>query len=295
MASTDAHPGTGIADPDKRFYRSVWISDVHLCTRDSRSDMLYRFLDTIRCDYLFLVGDIFDLWALKRKWYWPPQYNEVLHKLLKRSRKGARVIFLPGNHDEFFRSFAEYTFGAIEIAEEFVHETADGRRLLVLHGDKFDTIVLYHRWLSVLGSRAYNYLILVNRVFNKVRRWFGLPYFSLSGAIKRKVQSAINYVTSFEDILTSEARRRGVDGVICGHIHQPLLEDRDGLLYGNTGDWVENCTALVESETGELELIWWHSEEDARCRGMAEQVLLERRPAKRATTRRLMPLPAHTE
>lgn len=248
----------------KRFYRSVWISDVHLCTRDCQAEMLQSFLESIKCDYLYLVGDIIDVWALRRRWHWPVEYNEVLHRLLKRCRKGAQVIFIPGNHDEFFRGFVGYSFGDMRIAPRAYHITADGRKFLVLHGDEFDTVVRYRPWLSHLGTWAYNYLIAINRLVNGVRRWLGKPYWSFSGAIKRRVKQAVKYLTDFERILVREAQGQGVDGVICGHIHQPALCERSGILYCNTGDWVENCTALVEHEDGRLEIIWWHQELESR-------------------------------
>lgn len=246
-----------------RHYRSVWISDVHLCTRDSRADRLYSFLDGVTCDNLYLVGDIVDIWALQKKWYWPAMYNEVIHKLLKRSRRGARVTYIPGNHDEFFREFAGYHFGNVRVALNAVHETADGRRFLVLHGDEFDTVVRHHRWLSRLGGIAYGYLITLNRLVNAIRRMFGKPYWSFSGAVKRRVKQAVSFINRFEQLVVAEAKRRGVDGVICGHIHQPALREMDGILYCNTGDWVEHCTALVELPTGEIELIHWQTDADA--------------------------------
>lgn len=248
----------------KTFYRSVWISDVHLSTKDARADMVYSFLNSIKVDYLYLVGDIIDVWALRKKWHWPNQYNEVVHKILKRSRKGARVFFIPGNHDEFFRQFVGMRFGQVKVVAQAVHQTADGRRLLVLHGDEFDTIVRYHLWMSHLGSWAYRYLIAVNRLVNWVRRLFGLPYYSLSGAIKRRVQAAVKHLTHFEEMVVREARREQADGVICGHTHQPAMQELDGILYCNTGDWVEHCTALVEHEDGRIELLHWPSELERR-------------------------------
>ncbi len=281
--SSDLHPprredaGSDDGDrPAKRSYRSVWISDVHLCTKDCQTNLLYSFLDSIKCDYLYLVGDIIDMWALKKRWHWPNQYNEVVHKLLKRSRKGAKVLFIPGNHDDFFRAFVGYRFGEVEIVSKAHHMTADGRRFLVLHGDEFDTVVLYHNWLSRLGSWAYEYLIVVNRIVNAVRRRLNKPYWSLSGAIKRKVKQAVKYLTNFEDLLAHEAKRQRLDGVICGHIHQPAIQEMQGILYCNTGDWVENCTALVEHADGRLELIWWHQETDARCGAMSQAVAIRR-------------------
>ncbi|HVP12724.1 MAG TPA: UDP-2,3-diacylglucosamine diphosphatase [Phycisphaerae bacterium] len=254
------------------FFRSVWISDVHLCSRDSQAEMVYSFLSRIKCDYLYLVGDIIDVWALRKKWCWPAQYNEVVHKLLKRSRKGARVIFVPGNHDDFFRQFAGLRFGEVKIELRTIHRTADGRRFLVTHGDEFDAAVHTHPWMAHLGDWTYQQLIVVNRLVNWVRRAMGLPYWSLSGAIKRKVKQAVKYLNNFETLLCEEARRQKVDGVICGHVHAAALRDLGGVLYCNTGDWIETCTALVEHMNGRLELIWWHEEMDARCGDMADRV-----------------------
>ena len=247
------------------FYRSVWISDLHLCSRDCQADMVHSFLSSIKCDYLYLVGDIIDVWALRRRWHWPNAYNEVMHKLLKRSRKGARVIYIPGNHDEFFRGFVGYRFGEVKIVDRAIHETADGRRFLVMHGDEFDAVVRCRPWLTHLGDWAYRQTVVLNRLVNAVRRWLGKPYWSLSGAIKRKVKQAVKYLNHFEEVLTLEARRQNVDGIICGHIHAPAMREIDGVLYCNTGDWIEHCTALVEKENGELELIWWHDVMDERC------------------------------
>jgi len=258
----------------KTFYRSVWISDVHLCTRDCQAEQLYDFLGSIRCDYLYLVGDIIDVEALRKRWWWPAQYNEVVHKLLKRARKGAKVVFIPGNHDVFFRDFIGYQFGDIEIRDRAIHTTADGRRFLVIHGDQFDALVMYHGWVSHLGSWAYGYLTLVNRVVNRLRRWFGLPYWSMSGAIKRKVKHAVRFINKFEVLLVQEAKRIGVDGVICGHVHQPAMHDLGGLRYCNSGDWIENCTAVVEHENGELEILWWHREQDKRCENLPTSVTM---------------------
>ena len=188
-----------------------------------------------------------------------------MHKLPKRSRKGARVIFIPGNHDEFFRAFVGYKFGEVTIMARAVHRTADGRRFLVTHGDEFDTIVQYHAWLSHLGSAAYRYLITINRLVNAVRRKLGKPYWSLSGAIKRKVKKAVKFMTDFETLVVREAKHSGVDGVICGHIHQPALKNLDGLVHCNTGDWVESCTALVEHVDGRLELVHWREASERRA------------------------------
>lgn len=261
------------------FYRSVWISDVHLCSKDAQVEMLHSFISSIKCDYLYLVGDIIDVWALRKKWYWPAMYNELVHKLLKRSRKGAKVIFIPGNHDEFFRDFIGYRFGDVRIAANALHQTADGRRFLVLHGDEFDAVVRCRPWLTHLGDRAYQQLVALNRLVNTVRRWMGKPYWSLSGAIKRRVKQAVKYLNDFEDILVEEAKRQCVDGIICGHIHQPALRELQGVVYCNTGDWIEHCTALVEHPDGRLEIVWWHKQLDQRVTGAPADMTLAPRLA----------------
>jgi UDP-2,3-diacylglucosamine pyrophosphatase LpxH len=248
----------------KTYYRSVWISDAHLCCRDAQADCLYDFLDSMRCENLYLVGDIIDIWSLRRKWHWTSQYNDVIHKMLKCARRGARVVYIPGNHDDFFRSYVGYNLGGIEVALNTVHETLEGKRYLVVHGDEFDTVVQYHRWLSHLGSWAYGHLITLNRLVNVVRRRMGKPHWSLSGAVKRRVKKAVKLVNRFESVLSAAAKRQGVDGVICGHIHQPAMYDIDGVHYCNTGDWVESCTALVEDERGRLSLLNWRNEFDAK-------------------------------
>jgi len=263
----------------KDSYRSIWISDVHLCTRDCQADQLYNFLSSIKCDFLYLVGDIIDIEVLRKRWWWPPFYNEVVHKLLKRARKGAKVVFLPGNHDDFFRSFVGHQFGEIEIRDRVIHTTADGRRFLVIHGDVFDGVVMSHKWLNHLGTWAYGHVTLLNRLLNHVRAWLGLPYWSMSGAIKRKVKHAVTYVNNFADTLVDEAKREGVDGVICGHVHRPAMHDLRGFLYCNCGDWVENCTAVVEHEDGELEVLWWGRQEEAqRHRATQGEVDVPARP-----------------
>lgn len=257
-------------------YRSVWISDVHLGTRDCQAELFLSFLETVSCDYLYLVGDIIDMWALKRRWRWPGAYNDIIHRLLEIAATGTKVVFIPGNHDEFFRAYCGHHFGEIEIQRRAFHVMEDGRRFLVTHGDEFDAIVLCHNWLSHLGSWAYSYLTQLNRVVNGFRRRFGMPYWSLSGFIKRRVKQAVSFINRFEDSMINEARREKVSGVICGHIHQPVMHMVEGITYCNTGDWVENCTALVEHEAGDLELLWWHSKVDDRCVRMAQEVLIAR-------------------
>jgi UDP-2,3-diacylglucosamine pyrophosphatase LpxH len=241
----------------KTYYRSVWISDTHLCSRDCRVEYLLSFLKSVKCEYLYLVGDFIDVWQLKRRWYWPQAFNNVVHKVLAKSKKGAKVTYIPGNHDEFFRNFIGYQFGGVQIRDKAIHVTADGRRMLILHGDEFDMVVQYNKWLALIGSAAYDYLVTMNRVLNLGRRKLNMPYWSLSAAIKRKVKNAVTYIGKYEAAMVHEARKENVDGIICGHIHQPAVKQIDGLLYCNTGDWVENCTALVEDEDGKLSIIHW--------------------------------------
>jgi len=238
-------------------YRSIWISDIHLGTKGSQATLLLDFLRYNESRYLYLVGDIFDNWRLRRSWYWPQPHNDVVQKILRKARKGTRVIYIPGNHDESFRDFCKHRFGRVSILKEAVHHTADGRKILVLHGDEFDGVVLYARWLAFLGDSAYSLALGMNTWFNLVRRKLGMPYWSLSAYLKHKVKNAVKYIGDFEHAVVKAARNRGADGVICGHIHTAEIREIDGILYCNDGDWVESCTALVEHMDGRLEIIRW--------------------------------------
>ncbi|XZG71518.1 UDP-2,3-diacylglucosamine diphosphatase [Chitinibacteraceae bacterium HSL-7] len=238
-------------------YRTIWISDIHLGTAGCQADYLLDFLKHTECDQLYLVGDIIDGWALKRSWYWQQSHNDVIQKLLRKARKGTRVTYIPGNHDEAARQFIGLMFGDIEIAEEVIHTTADGRRFLVLHGDRFDGVVQCARWLAIVGDRAYGITLTLNRWFNRIRARMGLGYWSLSQYLKHKVKKAVSFVSDFEAAVAAEARAKGLDGVICGHIHKAELREIDGVLYCNDGDWVESLTALVEHPNGELQIVTW--------------------------------------
>jgi UDP-2,3-diacylglucosamine pyrophosphatase LpxH len=218
---------------------------------------LLDFLKAHPSDTLFLVGDIIDGWQLRRKWYWPQAHNDVVQKLLKRARKGCRVVYVPGNHDEFAREFIDHRFGDIEVLQEAVHLTADGRKLWVIHGDYFDAVVQCAKWLAIVGDNLYEFTLKLNRHLNSLRARMGLPYWSLSAYLKQKVKKALNYVTDFEVAVANEARRRGYQGVVCGHIHRAEMRDIDGVLYCNDGDWVESRSALVENFDGTLELLHW--------------------------------------
>ncbi|WP_045223376.1 UDP-2,3-diacylglucosamine diphosphatase [Methyloterricola oryzae] len=242
-------------------YRTVWISDVHLGTRGCRDEYLLDFLRHVDCEQLYLVGDIIDLWKLKGGFYWPGLHNEILRHIFAMAKNGTRVQYIPGNHDELLRGHIGTVFNGVEIVERAVHRTADGRRFLVLHGDEFDGVVCSSRWLAMLGSEAYDLLIELNRWFNHARRILGFPYWSMSAYIKHKVKNAVNFIFSFEEALLHAAREEQLDGVICGHIHHAALrQTAGGIEYANCGDWVESCTALAESPTGELSVIRWVEE-----------------------------------
>lgn len=244
----------------KTRYRTVWISDIHLGTRGCNAALLVDFLRSMECETLYLVGDIVDGWRLRKGWYWPDSHNEVIRRILKMAHRGTRVIFVAGNHDEMLRDYANMSFGGIELALEAEHVTADGRRLLVTHGDSFDGVVLYARWLAFLGDKAYGLLLRANILFNAVRRRFKLPYWSLSAYLKRRVKNAVQYVCSFEEAVAHEAISRGFDGVVCGHIHCAEIRQLGSVTYYNDGDWVESCTALIEERTGAMRIVDWSAE-----------------------------------
>jgi UDP-2,3-diacylglucosamine pyrophosphatase LpxH len=249
---------------DAMHFRSLWISDVHLGTPGCQAHALLDFLRRTECETLFLVGDIVDGWQLRRNWFWPQAHNDVVQKLLRKVRKGTRVIFVPGNHDEFARRYLGHHFGGIEVVQDWTHRTADGRLLWVTHGDLFDGVVQCASWLAHVGDRAYEFTLRLNRHLNSLRARMGLPYWSLSGYLKHKVKRAVAYVGDFETAVAKEARRRGVDGVVCGHIHRAELREIDGIVYANDGDWVESLTALAEHADGRLEIIDWSAHPLAR-------------------------------
>ncbi|MCE7796091.1 metallophosphoesterase family protein [Sphingobium sufflavum] len=250
---------------DRRRFRTIWISDIHLGTRGCNAQMLIDFLDSVDSDTLYLVGDIIDGWALKKRLYWPTAHNDVVWRIMKRARRGTRVIYIPGNHDEMFRQFTGLNFGGVEVRRKKIHITADGRKLLVLHGDEFDAIMLAHRWLAVVGDAAYTALMALNRHVNRVRRWMGMPYWSLSKMAKHKVKNAVAFISRFEEIVAHEAERRHIDGVVCGHIHTAEIRQFGDITYYNDGDWVEGCTALVEQADGSMEVLHWAEEMAARA------------------------------
>ena len=238
-------------------FRTIWISDVHLGTTGCQAKRLLQFLRATESETLYLVGDIIDGWQLRRRWYWDQSHNNVVQTVLKKARKGTNVIFVPGNHDEVVRQFIDLDFGGIRIRDELIHVTADGKRMLVLHGDRFDGVIACAKWLAYVGDNLYTLALKINNLLNHWRARAGLPYWSLSQYLKLKVKNAVSYITSFEEALAGEARKKGVDGVICGHIHKPEIRDIDGITYCNDGDWVESLSALVEEFSGELRLVTW--------------------------------------
>ncbi len=238
-------------------YRTGWISDVHLGTRGSKAAALLEFLRDTEFEKLYLVGDLVDIWALRRAIYWPQDHNDVIQKLLRKGRKGTEFSYIPGNHDEFAREFTDQHFGGIEVMEEGSHTLLDGRKLWLTHGDYFDAVVQYAKWLAYVGDYLYEFTLRMNRHFNRVRAKLGMRYWSLSAFLNHNVKNALSYVSDFEKAVAHEAARRGYQGVVCGHIHKAEMRLIDGILYCNDGDWVESRTALVEHMDGRLELIYW--------------------------------------
>lgn len=241
----------------KKYFRSIWLSDTHLGSRGAVGEPLYGFLRDTESEYLYLVGDIIDIWKLKRRWHWPEVNDRIMALVLEKARNGTQVIYIPGNHDEALRPYAGRCFNGVAIQGEAIHETAAGLRLLVCHGDEFDCVVQQRKWLAKLGGLAYDGLLAVNRWFNHGRRLLGLNYWSFSAYLKNRVKQAVNFVGRFEDRVAAAARRHEVGGLVCGHIHQAARRELEGLLYLNTGDWVESCTALTECHDGALELLRW--------------------------------------
>jgi UDP-2,3-diacylglucosamine pyrophosphatase LpxH len=242
---------------DLKHYRSIWVSDLHLGSKSSRPDCLLDFFRHHSSDHLYLVGDMIDGWRLKKTWFWDQLHNDVIQKILRQARKGTKVFYIPGNHDQFARDHVGLRMGEIEICRTCEHTTADGRKLLVMHGDEFDSIVTHAKWLAALGSSAYEFSIFLNRWMNVIREKLGLPYWSISNYLKHRVKNATQFIDNYEHAIAEEAKRHQADGVICGHIHRADIKNIEGVEYFNTGDWVESCTALVEHFDGSMELIEW--------------------------------------
>ena len=248
------------AATERRRYRTIWISDVHLGTKSCNAAMLIDFLDHTDSETMYLVGDIIDGWRLKKRFYWPAGHNDIVWRILKRAKRGTRIVYIPGNHDEMFRQFTGLNFGGVEIRRAAFHDTADGRRLLVMHGDEFDAVMLAHRLLAIVGDTAYTLLMEANHWINLIRRRLGLPYWSLSKMAKHKVKNAVEFISCYEEVVSRAAAQRGVDGVVCGHIHTAEMREFAGIEYYNDGDWVEGCTALVEHFDGRMEILHWQHE-----------------------------------
>lgn len=251
-----------------RRVRTIFLSDLHLGTRGCQAGELLVFLRDYDCDELYLVGDIVDGWALRSSWYWPQSHNDVVQKLLRKVRKGTRLVYLPGNNDEFLRDYVGGSLGGIEIAEQAIHEGADGRRYLVLHGDQFDFVIGHAQWLAMIGDGFYTVALSLNTHLNRLRGGLGLTYGSLSSWGKLKVKKAVNFISRFEEVVGAEAARHGVDGIICGHIHHAVIRNTGRHLYLNTGDWVESCTAIVEHYDGTMELVRWAARQSAQPRSV---------------------------
>ncbi|MDE2148559.1 MAG: UDP-2,3-diacylglucosamine diphosphatase [Gammaproteobacteria bacterium] len=249
--------------------RTLWISDVHLGTPGCQAAHLVDFLKHHDCRTLYLVGDIIDGWKLRKQWYWPQEHTNVIRKVLTKAKRGTRVYYVTGNHDEFLRKFVRFglSLGNIEVVNERIHTTADGRRLLVTHGDAFDVITRYHRWIAALGDAAYEATMTANYWFNRLRARAGLPYWSLSAFAKQRVKSAVNVISRFEETVAHECHRRSLDGVVCGHIHHAEIREIFGVTYHNCGDWVEGCTALAEDHNGRIRILRWIKRGDLHQRG----------------------------
>ena len=252
-------------------YRTIWISDLHLGSTQCQADVLLDFLKYNESEKLYLVGDIIDFWALSKKMYWPQQHNTVIQKVLRKARHGTQVIYVPGNHDENVRDYDGYVFGDITVKVTDIHITASGKKFLIVHGDEYDTIAKYHKWIAKLGSKGYDFLIELNRVLRFFRRILGIQsHFSLAAYIKFKVKNIVQFISDYEESIVTTLSNEGLDGVICGHIHHAEIKDIGGFLYVNTGDFVESCTAIVEHFNGALELVNWQKAEPANSYGVLE-------------------------
>jgi UDP-2,3-diacylglucosamine pyrophosphatase LpxH len=238
-------------------YRTLFISDIHLGTRDAKTAYLKNFLENTECDQLYLVGDIFDLWKLKNGWHWPQINNDILRLVFHMASNGTRITYIPGNHDDMFRAYTGNCFNGVYVEREAIHHSANGRSYLVIHGDEFDCIMRHNKWLAYIGDGAYDFLLWLNHWFNAARRRLGFNYWSLSAFLKQQTKSAVNFIGNFEKLVCHEAERRDVTGIICGHIHHAVMQEIDGVEYKNSGDWVESCTALAEHDDGSFELLHW--------------------------------------
>jgi UDP-2,3-diacylglucosamine pyrophosphatase LpxH len=241
----------------KNHFRTVWLSDIHLGCKDCKADYLLDFLNHHTISTLFLVGDIVDMWALSKQFHWPSSHNQLFHKLLSLPNEGTKVIYLPGNHDEPAQRYNQMSFGDVEIHREYIHTTAKGKKLLLLHGDQFDQEVCFGRTQAWLGNKGYDFLLLLNRWYNLARSKNGYPYRSLAGLIKTRIRGANEAISRYRHAAIARAKKSGVDGIVCGHIHHPEITEIDGITYYNDGDWIENCSALTEDAQGNISLTYW--------------------------------------
>tara|TARA_R110002096_G_scaffold57549_1_gene145936 strand:+ start:2801 stop:3724 length:924 start_codon:yes stop_codon:yes gene_type:complete len=273
-----------------RHYRAVFISDTHLGTRAARADLLLDFLKSTTCDQLYLVGDIVDGWQMKRSWYWDTTHNDVIRRVLKMAKHGTKVVYIPGNHDEGLRGFEGHDLAGVTLAPEAIYTSISGKRYWVLHGDQFDGVIKYAKWLAHVGDHAYVFLLKLNTLVNKIRKWLGYEYWSLSSYLKHKVKNAVEYIGRYEEAVAAEAKRRGLDGVICGHIHHAERRFFGDVEYMNDGDWVESCTALVEHTSGDFEILYWADE--VAKRRLDKATSKQRRSGKNASS---PPIPVAAE
>jgi UDP-2,3-diacylglucosamine pyrophosphatase LpxH len=246
---------------ETQHYRTIWISDLHLGSTQCQADVLLDFLKHNDSDKLYLVGDIIDFWSLSKKMYWPTTHNTIIQKVLRKARHGTQVVYVPGNHDENIREYDGYVFGDIVVKNSDIHVTTSGKKLLIVHGDEYDTIARYHKWLAKLGSKSYDFLLELNRWLRALRLLLGFrSHFSLAAYLKFKVKNAVQFISDYEESIVATLRDEGLDGVVCGHIHHAELKDMEGFLYINTGDFVESCTAVVELQDGSIQLMHWRPE-----------------------------------
>lgn len=259
VATPTQHPDSPSTQPPRptTHHRTIFISDIHLGTRGCKAELLREFLAANECDTLYIVGDFLDGWQLKRRWHWSAAQTELITAILAKIDAGTRVIYIPGNHDECFRPYCGRHFGGIEVMAEAIHETAAGKRYLVLHGDAFDGVIATAKWLAHAGDAAYALALALNDRLYALRKWLGLPYWSLSAWLKKRVKKAVEYVSRYEETVANAAQNMDVDGIICGHIHQAEIRRFGRILYLNDGDWVESCTALVEDARGNMEILHW--------------------------------------
>ena len=243
-------------------YRTLWLSDIHLGSKDCKAEFLLHLLQNNQSDTIYLVGDIVDFWALKRRMFWPQSHNDVLNLLLTKAQEGTEIVYLPGNHDELMKPYANLLFGSVLIKPEHIHETVTGKKLLILHGDKFDQQVCFGKLHAQIGDVAYDLLLFLNRQCHNIRKRLGFSYWSLSSYLKGKVKKANEAIERYKHAAVEDAKKQGADGIICGHIHHPQLQFVKGTLYCNDGDWIENCTLLAETQNGDLQLLAWRDKEN---------------------------------